>query len=319
MLVLVTGGAGFIGRWVVKRFLDLGHVVRVIDNLSGGRVENLDGLRSADGRGPELVQGDVRDPRLLASLFADRPGACVHLAARVNVQSSLDDPATDFSVNVVGTHLLLEECRRRETRLVFVSTCMVYAAAVEDEGINENSPLLPLSPYAGGKLAAESLCLAYQRAYGTPVVVLRPFNTYGPYQRFDGEGGVIPVFLHRVQSGLPLRVHGDGRQTRDFLFVEDCADFIVRASLSDRAIGLVINGATGRDVAVGDLAKAIAGGSVPVEYWPSPHPRSEIARLVGDCRLARDVLDWRPSVSLPEGLRLTSDWLRRCAGGGGAR
>ncbi|HEY3313876.1 MAG TPA: NAD-dependent epimerase/dehydratase family protein [Bacillota bacterium] len=315
MRALVTGGAGFIGRWVVKRLLELGHTAQVIDNLSGGRVENLHGLRSADGRPPEFVEGDVRDRPLLADLLNRGPGVCIHLAANISVQSSLDNPTEDFAVNVAGTHGLLEECRRTETKLVLVSTCMVYAAAVGNMGLNEDSPVRPLSPYAGGKLAAESLCRAYHQAYGTPVVILRPFNTYGPYQRLDGEGGVIPVFLRRAQLGQPLRVYGDGRQTRDFLYVEDCADFIVRATLSDRAVGRVINGASGLEVRIRDLAETIAGRTGAIEYAPSPHPRSEIARLKGDHRLAGELLDWHPTVGLSHGLRLTSDWLRQNVGG----
>ncbi len=318
MRILVTGGAGFIGRWVVKRFLFAGHRVGVIDDLSSGNRQNLAECEASPNFEGLTVAG-VGDRAALSRFFGTpaAPELCLHLAGQVNVQSSLDDPGRDFATNVAGAHEILEQCRRHHVRLVMVSTCMVYAPAVEGKAIDETHPVEPRSPYAAAKLAAEELALGYCRAYGLPVTVLRPFNTYGPFQRADAEGGVVAIFTDRALRGLPLNVYGNGSQTRDLMYVGDCVEFICRASLAEQAVGQILNAGTGQDTAIIDLASKVRDSvvesgarKVPIRHVPPLHPRSEIGRLVCDYGKVHRLLGWRPVVGLEEGIRRTVAWTR---------
>jgi nucleoside-diphosphate-sugar epimerase len=336
MKALVTGGAGFIGRWVVKGLLARGLEVLVLDNLANGRRENLAEFEGAAGY-LGLVEGDLKDRRLLARLFAEGPWDRVyHLGASIHVQHSIDDPEVTFQNDVVGTFAVLEACRAqyfrlnsldpetrrfhltevqgrltdRRPRVVVMSTCMVYALAGDDAGIAEGHPLRPASPYAASKIAADNLALSYAHAYRLPVTVLRPFNTYGPFQKSNSEGGVVSVFLKRDLAREPLLVKGDGRQTRDLLYVEDCADFVIRAGESDRAEGEVLNAGTGRDIAVRDLARLAATGGNEIRHVPHDHPQAEIPRLLCNPARAWKLLGWEPATPLEEGLNRTRRWLQ---------
>ncbi|GAE92682.1 UDP-glucose 4-epimerase [Gracilibacillus boraciitolerans JCM 21714] len=238
--ILVTGGTGFIGRWVVEKLLKDKHDVWVVDDLSNGRLENLETLTDNENF-QEFVSGDIKDKACLATLFENNFDICYHLAASINVQDSIEQPQTTFANDVIGTFHLLEECRKHRVKMVFMSTCMVYEKASELTGISEGYPVKPASPYAGSKLAAENMVLSYFHAYQLPVTVIRPFNTYGPFQKTGGEGGVVAVFLKNKLSGNTLSIYGDGTQTRDLLYVEDCARFVVESGYSERANGEIIN------------------------------------------------------------------------------
>ncbi|MET3292090.1 UNVERIFIED_CONTAM: UDP-glucose 4-epimerase [Brevibacillus sp. OAP136] len=225
MNVLVTGGAGFIGRWVVKQLLEDGHHVWVIDDLSNGSQENLAQLLDKPGfRG--LTIGSILDADILGELFAQPFEVCFHLAASINVQDSIDNPRTTFENDTVGTFLLLEQCKKHRVKMVLMSTCMVYDRSTHPMGISETDPIKPASPYAGAKLAAECMALSYHYTYDLPVVVVRPFNTYGPFQKAGGEGGVVSIFLVNCLDEKDIEIYGDGTQTRDLLYVEDCARFV---------------------------------------------------------------------------------------------
>ncbi len=231
MRVLVTGAAGFIGRWVVGELLARGHTVLPIDNLAEGDEANLDAFVGQPGFMP-FEKGDVRDAAACRR-WTGQVDAVAHLAASISVQDSIDDPATTFENDVVGTFNLLEGARASGARLLFMSTCMVYDRASTPEGIAETHPTKPASPYAASKLSGEALTLSYFHAYGLPTIVIRPFNTYGPFQRSVGEGGVVAIFTRRSLLGEELRIYGDGTQTRDLLYVEDCARFVCDALVSD--------------------------------------------------------------------------------------
>ena len=307
MRVLVTGAAGFIGRWLVADLLDRGHTVLALDNLVAGSRENLAGLAGNPNLLP-LEVGDVRDAATCRRL-AGEVEAIAHLAASISVQDSIDDPATTFDNDVLGTYNLLEAARAQRTRFLFMSTCMVYDRATTPDGIDEDHPTEPRSPYAASKLAGEALTLSYHHAYGLPTTVIRPFNTYGPFQRSVGEGGVVAIFTRRALAGEPLVIYGDGTQTRDLLYVTDCARFVADALLSDAAVGRVLNAGTGADVSINALAAAIQPDAARIEHVDHIHPQSEIAVLRCDPRRAAAVLGWRPLVPLAEGLALTRDWL----------
>lgn len=307
MNILVTGGAGFIGRWVTKKLLKDGHNVWIIDNLSNSSKKNIEEFSYYENF-QEFIEGDITDKELLLDLFQKYDFAlCFHLAASINVQDSIDDPETTFHNDTVGTFWILECCRKHNTKLVFMSTCMVYAAS--NRGIRESDPIKPASPYAGSKIAAESMVLSYHHAYNLPVVILRPFNTYGPFQKTNGEGGVVSIFIQNHLDGKPLQIYGDGTQTRDLLYVEDCADFVVKAGYSYEANGHIIHAGTGRDISINELALMIAENPENIVHVPHIHPQSEIMKLQCDYDKARILLNWHPKVSLEEGIERTKEWI----------
>lgn len=307
MRVLVTGAAGFIGRWVVAELVARGHTVLPVDNLAAGAEANLDEFRGLPGFLP-FERGDVRDAAACRRWTAE-VDAVAHLAASISVQDSIDDPATTFDNDVVGTFQLLEGARSSGARFLFMSTCMVYDRAVTPEGIGEDHPTKPASPYAASKISGEALTLSYFHAYGLPATVVRPFNTYGPFQRSVGEGGVVAIFTRRSLLGEELRIYGDGTQTRDLLYVEDCARFVCDTLESERATGRILNAGTGTDVSVNELAATVERDERRIVHVPHIHPQSEIPVLRCDARRAREVLGWQPRVSLTDGLARTRAWM----------
>ena len=186
---------------------------------------------------------------------------------------------------------------------------MVYARSADPAGIAEDHATLCASPYAGAKLAAEKLVESYHRAYGMPTVILRPFNTYGPFQKASGEGGVASIFLHREMTGQTLPIYGDGTQTRDFLYVEDCARFTVKAAFAEAALGHVLNAGTGRDVSINELAGMICSDPTRIQHVPHIHPQAEIQKLLANPALAGHILNWLPEIPLEEGIARTRLWL----------
>ena len=309
MNVLVTGGAGFIGRWVAKKLLNDGHKVCVLDDLSNGRMDNIEEFK----KNPkfDFALGDVRNKAVLEGVLNKNVDICIHVAAAINVQESIENPQRYYEVNVNGTFNILEEARKMDVKLVLIGTCMVYDLSSSD-AINEEHSLNPKSPYAGSKLAAENLALSYFHAYGLPVVITRPFNTYGPYQKSNMEGGVVGIFIRSLLEEKTLDVFGDGTQTRDLLYVEDCADFIVNAAFSDKAVGEVINAGYGQDIAIKDLALLICKDVERIRYVKHHHPQSEIPKLLCDYTKANKLLGWEPKTPLEEGIEKTKKWIK-CA------
>jgi UDP-glucose 4-epimerase len=307
MKVLITGGAGFIGRWLVRSFLSRRDRVWVLDDFSSGSPANLAAFFQ-DRCLKDVIRCDIRQrKRLMRCVHNIRPDLCCHLAAKVSVQASLEHPQDAFEVNVMGTYNLLEALRPIRSRLLVVGTCLVYKAQM-GKPISETDPTEPRSPYAASKLAAEELALGYARGYRWEVKIARPFNTYGPFQRADAEGGVVAIFLKRKLEGLPLCIFGDGRQTRDFLYVEDCVDFLTRLAVSSKGRGQVINAGTGKEISIRRLARMIAP-SGQIRLVPHHHPEAEIRRLRCNPSRAYRWLGWRPSTDLAEGLKRTEQWL----------
>lgn len=309
MKVLVTGGAGFIGRWVVKRLLDDGRQVWVLDNLSNGSKSNLEEFsRNSNFHG--LITGDVSDRLSIRAIFKHRFDFCIHAAAQINVQESLDNPEKSFKDNVAGTFNVMQSAREYDTRVVLVGTCMVYDTATASRKLSETSPVKSSSPYAASKLAAEYLAHSYYFGYGLPVTLLRPFNTYGPFQKTNMEGGVVSIFIMKLLKGDKLQIFGDGTQTRDLLYVEDCADFIVRAAYSEKTIGQIINAGSGQDITINELARLICPNPERIVHVKHHHPQSEIAKLQCDNTRAKELISWEPRTSLIEGIQKTKDWIQ---------
>lgn len=309
MNILLTGGAGFIGRWVAKRLLDDGHHIWILDDLSNGREANIAEFREHPGL-KAFIKGTILDEALLESLFAENSfDLCYHLGASINVQDSIDDPRTTFNNDTVGTFYIMEQCRKHQTKVVFMSTCMVYDRCSDEQGITEEHPIKPASPYAGSKIAAENMVLSYYYAYGLPAVVIRPFNTYGPYQKTGGEGGVVAIFIKNKLAGKDLNIYGEGTQTRDLLYVEDCARFVVEAGFSDLVNGQIVNAGLGRDIAINDLGKLIVGDDNRINHVEHIHPQSEIQKLLCNYDKAKRLLGWEPKVTLEEGIKRTEQWI----------
>jgi UDP-glucose 4-epimerase len=301
MRAIVTGGAGFIGSHVVEALLARGDEVHVLDNLSKGRRENV-----ADGA--ELHVADIRDPDALFD--AVRPEAVLHLAAQANVRVSVEDPAFDADVNVVGTVRILEAARRHGAHVVFASTGgAIYGEC--DGPAPEDAPRRPLAPYGASKLCGEEYLETYNRLYGTHHVSLRFGNVYGPRQEPHGEAGVVAIFMGLLRDGGTPRIFGDGRQTRDYVFAPDVAHAVL-AALQRR--GGVFNVGTGVETSVLDLYEAIQAASA-IEREPEyAEPRlGELQRSVLDVSLAARELPWRPDTSLAAGLAATWDWVEASA------
>lgn len=309
MNVLVTGGAGFIGRWVVKRLLKDGHNVWILDDLSNGRHENIDEfLQCVNFK--EFVNEDIKNLKLVDKLFESKFDICYHLGASINVQDSIDKPRATFENDTIGTFNILEACKRYNTKIVFMSTCMVYDKASNENGIDENHSIKPASPYAGSKIAGENMVLSYWYTYNMPAVVVRPFNTYGPFQKTGGEGGVIAIFIKKALTGETLDIYGSGKQTRDFLYVEDCADFVVNCGYSDKVNGEIVNAGLGRDVTINELAFIIAKDKEKINHIHHIHPQSEIMKLICNYTKANELLEWRPRFTLEEGIEITTKWIK---------
>jgi UDP-glucose 4-epimerase len=299
--VLVTGGAGFIGVNLVRTLRARGHGVTVLDDMSAGRREFLEGLDVG------LVEGDVRDPRAVDAAVRGHH-AIVHLAAQTGVPTSLADPRHDCEVNVLGTLNVLEAVRRRgngrSPRVVFASSNAPLGRQVPPA--REDKAPLPVSPYGASKLAAEAYCLAYHGSWGVPTVALRFANVYGPYS--DHKQSVVARFFATVRAGAALTVDGDGEQTRDFIFVGDLCRAIVLALESDVA-GEVLQVATGVETSIRQLADMVAdvvGRPVPLVNGA---PRAgDVRKNYSDIGKVQRLLGWTPQVDLRQGLRSTWSW-----------
>ncbi len=309
MTILVTGGAGFIGRWVIKKLLYLKKSVVIIDNLSNGQKRNITEFEK-NPNFKNFIVDDIKNRDIIKKLFDKyRFNCCIHLAAQINVEESLNHPQRAFETNLIGTFNILEESRKYKTKVIIIGTCMVYDLANSNKKISETHQLKPTSPYAGSKLAAEELALSYYYGFKLPVIILRPFNTYGPFQKTNMEGGVVSIFVKKKLSNNNIQVFGDGTQTRDFLYVEDCADFIVKATQVNECVGEVINAGMGKDISINDLAITIIGDKNRIEHIEHHHPQAEIMKLECDISKAKRLLNWEPKVSLEEGIKKLEKWI----------
>lgn len=294
MRSVVTGGAGFIGSHVVEALLGRGDEVHVVDNLATGRRENV-------AAGAALHEHDIRED--LGPLFAEiRPERVVHLAAQADVGTSVERPAFDAQVNVLGTLNVLEAARPHGATVVFSSTGgAIYGECAAPA--TEEAERRPLSPYGTSKLAGEEYLATWNRLHGTGHVALRLGNVYGPRQLAKLEGGVVAIFLDRLRAGETTTIFGDGEQVRDFVYVGDIVAAILAA---EGGAGGTYNIGTGRATTVNELWQTcvrIAGRGGDPEYGA---PRAgDLVRSVLDPSRAREGLGWEAQTSLEDGLRQT--------------
>ncbi|HJR36409.1 MAG TPA: NAD-dependent epimerase/dehydratase family protein [Gemmatimonadales bacterium] len=304
---LVTGGAGFIGSHVAEELVKRGHPVRVVDNLSTGTEANLSHLRGD----LELVIGDLRDPAVCRSVCAGME-LVFHLAALPSVPRSMADPWASHDHNVNGTvQLLLASREAGVRRMVYSSSSSVYGDTAVLPKVESVEPL-PRSPYAAAKLAGEQCVLAYARAGILEGVALRYFNVFGPRQRPDSAyAAVIPLFFHAALSGTPAQVNGDGGQTRDFTYIENVVGANLLASRAPAADGWPINVGAGERTSLLELLEQIrkvTGVPIRIEHQ-APRP-GDVRDSLADLSRGGELLGYRPSVSLGEGLKRTWEWFR---------
>jgi UDP-glucose 4-epimerase len=308
MKTLVTGGAGFIGSNLVDALVNRGDEVAVVDDISTGRRENLD---QALAGGAELIELDIRDAEALtATLERVRPEIVFHLAAQIDVRKSVADPANDSRINVEGTINVLNAAHSSGVRrLINTST----GGAIYGEGqilpAPEDHPVAPESPYGMSKFCAENYCALFTRLHGLSTLSLRYGNVYGPRQDPLGEAGVIAIFCGALLQGGKPKIFGDGKQTRDYVFVGDVVDANLRAADSD-ATG-AFNVGRGVQTSVLDIVDALAAqSSNGFEAEHAPARSGEVQHIALDTSRTQAELGWQAQVDLHEGLRRTLDSLR---------
>jgi UDP-glucose 4-epimerase len=298
MRTLVTGGAGFIGSNLVDALLARGDEVHVLDDLSKGKRERV-------AAGATLHVADIRSPEEIFD--AARPELVFHLAAQADVRTSVEQPDHDADVNVIGTVRILEAARRHDAKVVFSSTGgAIYGEC--DGPVAEDAPRQPLAPYGTSKLCGEEYLGTWNRLYGTGHVTLRFGNVYGPRQEPHGEAGVVAIFMGLLEDGGTPKIYGDGSQTRDYVYVGDVVDAMLRAAAHD---GGVYNVGTGTETSVLELYDAIVRVTgIEREPEHADARLGELQRSVLDPAAAARDLGWRPGISLEDGLRKTWTWVQ---------
>lgn len=307
--VLVTGAGGFIGSRLCERLVEIGAEVRVLVRYtSDGDAGWLD--RSPIRGEIDVRRGDLADRDSVFDAVRDRE-IVFHLGALIAIPYSYLAPESYVRTNILGTLNVLQTVRELGVaRLIHTSTSEVYGSA-QFVPMTEAHPLVGQSPYSASKIAADKLAESYHRSFGTPVVTLRPFNTFGPRQ---SARAVIPAIAVQLLAGRPVRL-GDTRPTRDFVFVDDTVDAFLRAAALPGIEGLTVHTGGGREIAIGDLPAMIAAAAgLPVEVEVDPQrmrpAASEVERLHADASLAKERLGWTPSISVEEGLARTVAFIR---------
>lgn len=308
--ILVTGAAGFIGSHLCDALLAQGHDVIGLDNFASGVRENLTAALAQDRF--KLVEGSILDAELLAQV-CQPVEILFHLAVEC-VRLSIGRPLQNHAVNATGTLLTLEAARRcGVSRYVYCSSSEIYGNGRDHVLSEESTVPEPVTVYGGAKLVGEYYTKAYYRTYGLPTVVVRPFNTYGPREHYEGVlAEVIPKFIGRALNGQPPLIYGDGSNARDFTYVSDTVRGMIAAAESEILIGQAVNIAYGRAVSVAEIAKAIlkaVGRPELVPRYLEPRP-GDVLHLQADTRLAVEKLGYRAQIDLEEGLQRTVDWFR---------
>jgi len=305
MKVLVTGGAGFIGSHVVDALISAGYEVVVVDDLSTGRLANLNPAAT-------FYQVDIRSQQLSEVFEKERPAYVDHHAAQMDVRRSIADPLFDAEVNVIGSINLIECCRRYGVkRLIYISTGGAVYGEPEYLPCDEAHPVNPICPYGASKHTVEHYLYMYQQNYGLDYIVLRYPNVYGPRQDPHGEAGVVAIFTGQMLAGGQVVINGDGEQQRDFVYVEDCAQANLMAMTSQNA-NQIYNLGYGRGTTVNEIfttLKNITGYQLAATHGAAKV--GETRQIYLDATKAQKELGWKPTVDLEEGLQRTADYFKR--------
>lgn len=292
LTVLVTGGGGFVGGHLVEA-LNKGNEVRVLDDFSTGRRENIP-------NSVKVIQGDVRDETVVNEAIRN-VDVVYHLAAQISIDHSVEAPRNSHHINVDGTLTVLEAVRRSDARIVLASSCAIYGTP-NSVPIPESGPKEPISPYGLEKLTLDRYARMYNQLYDVPTVVVRPFNIYGPRQS-GAYSGVINTFIQQARQGEDLTVHGDGKQTRDFVHVHDVVRAFIAAGTTD-AVGEAFNVGTGESKTILELAETVrrvSGAEVDIVHAESRS--GDIPKSRADISKPQDHLGYHPSITLEQGLK----------------
>ena len=306
---LVTGGAGFIGSHLTHHLLNNRHHVRILDNFSTGKEENLAGLKGD----LEIRKGDIRDIQVVREAV-ENVDVIFHEAAFVSNPLSLLEPSECLDVNVHGTELLLEEARNAGVRRIVMASSAAVYGDTDQLPTSEKTPVHPLSPYAASKVICEIYADMYTAAFGMEVVALRYFNVYGPRQSPESDyAAAVPIFIRQILNNKPITIFGDGNQTRDLVYVEDIVRANLLAAESEKAPGMVINICTGEEISVLNLVDSLQEiTKTSLEPLFAPSRQGDIYRSSGDPNLAKEILGFTPQTSISKGLSLTMNWMRTC-------
>lgn len=308
MNVLVTGGAGFVGSHLVDALVEKGYGVIVVDNLSSGKVSNLNSYAL-------FYEQSVEDEEMMERIFSlHKPEYVFHLAAQASVAVSVREPSRDAKVNILGSLVLLEKSVKYGVKkFIFSSTGgAIYGEEVKVFPTPETEIPKPVSPYGIAKLCVEKYLEFFAREYGLKYTSLRYSNVYGPRQDPYGEAGVVAIFVERMLKDEPVLIYGDGEYVRDYVYVKD----VVEANLlaMERGDNEVFNIGTGRGTTVNELfrmLKELTGYRRDPVY--APPRKGDVRKSVLDCRKAKEILGWEPKVSLEEGLAMTVEYFRKAA------
>jgi len=301
--ILITGGAGFIGSWLTKMLINKGYRIIIVDDLSTGSKRNIPSKTI-------FYKIDVRNDKLENIFRKERPSFIIHLAAQTNAGYSVINPVFDANINVIGTlHLLRLAVKFKIKKFVFVSSAAVY-------GNNKNLPLKetgvpsPISPYGCSKINAENYIILFNRIYKLPYVILRLSNVYGPRQLDQGEGGVINIFSRTMLKNKKPFIYGDGRQTRDFIYISDVINALIQTLKADKK-NIIFNVSSDRPISILGIVKIINNQltkKIIPQYLPSKV--DDIKHSVLDNNKIKRFLGWQPKISIEQGIRKTLDFYR---------
>jgi UDP-glucose 4-epimerase len=302
--IAVTGGAGFIGSQVAKRFIADGHRVTIIDNLTTGVEKNIP--KEAD-----FCKLDITDPKLEEIFVHGKFDVVDHHAAQIDVRKSVEDPSYDARMNILGSISLLENCRKYKVKkIIYVSTGGAVYGEPQYLPVDENHPNQPLAPYGISKHTVEHYIELYSLLYGLKYVILRYPNVYGPFQNPYGEAGVNAIFIGMMLSGRTPTIFGDGEQTRDYVYIDDVVEANRLALTTDKQG--IFNLGWSKPISVNDICKllqTITGFPTPPIHAP-PRP-GEVNHIYLKADRIKKELGWSPQISFEEGLRKTVDWFKQ--------
>lgn len=311
MKILVTGAAGFLGSHLSEKYVQEGHVVYAVDNLVNGNLNNIRTLLHK--KNFKFIHDDIRNDGLYSKLPTDLD-AIIHLAAQIHVDRSIVNPGETFDINVGGTLKVLEFARMNDVKkILHASTSEVYGSA-EYVPMDEKHPLSAKHPYGVSKIAADRLCYTYNETYDLGVDIVRCFNYFGPRQKDTGYGGVIAIFVNRVMQNKPPIIYGDGRQSRDYMYVEDAVrafDKVLKAKDNPGKNG--INFGSGTEVSINRIAELVIKYAAsdkkmkPIHVDPRP---VEVQRLYADIKKAKQLVGFSPRIDFEKGLSMLVDWYR---------